>query len=89
MQPRMPAIWGVPYEPVLWMLGWTILMAVPFAIGNYFLARRVDGMPWLWAMLTLIPILNYLFCIYVAYRVLCAMLDRLDVLRLVRGKAGA
>ncbi len=60
----------VPFLPML-------LIALPFAIGNYFLAQRLGQQPWLWALLTLIPIVNYFFMLYVAYMVVYAVLDRL------------
>lgn len=66
--------WVAPFMPML-------LIALPFAIGNYFLAQRLDRQPWLWALLTLIPIVNYLFMLYVGYMVVYAVLDRLPAAR--------
>ncbi len=54
------------------------LIGIAFAIGNYFLARRIDGAsPVLWAVLSLIPGVNLIFFYYVAYKVVFAVLDRL------------
>jgi len=61
----------MPFLPML-------LIALPFAIGNYFLAQRLNQPPWVWAVLSLIPIVNYLFMLYVGYTVLFAVLDRLS-----------
>lgn len=55
---------------------------VPFAIGNFFLARRIDGAsPVLWVILTLIPGVNAIFFYYVGYKVVFTVLDRLRALR--------
>mgnify|MGYP003571125350 FL=1 len=64
---------GHGFMPFLPML----LIALPFAIGNYFLAERLKQPSWLWALLTLIPLVNYFFMLYVAYMVVYAVLDRL------------
>ncbi|MEQ9335445.1 hypothetical protein [Thalassobaculum sp.] len=64
-----------------------LVMAVPFAIGNYLLARRLGQTPWLWAAVTLIPVANYFFMIFVAYTVVFAVLDRLATSRDAAGTA--
>ena len=60
----------MPFLPML-------LISLPFAIGNYHLAQRLDRGPWQWAVLTLVPVVNYFFMVYVVYTVVCAILDRL------------
>lgn len=57
-----------------------IIVGIAFAIGNYLLAQRLRANPVLWAVLSLIPFVNYFFFIYVAYRVIFAVLDRLNAL---------
>ncbi len=52
------------------------LFAIPFAIGNGYLATRLGKSAAVWVILTLIPIINYLFGIYVLYKVIFAVLDR-------------
>ena len=74
---------GHGLAPLLPML----VMAVPFAIGNYLLARRLGQTPWLWAAITLIPVANYVFMIFVAYTVVFAVLDRLAPSRETAGTA--
>ena len=68
---------AMPLMPIVWML----LVFVQFAIGNYFLAQRLGKPAGLWVVLTLIPIVNYVFMLYVGYFVLYAVLDRLEALR--------
>ena len=48
------------------------LFAIPFAIGNGYLATRLGKSVAVWV----IPIINYLFGIYVLYKVIFAVLDR-------------
>lgn len=57
-----------------------IVFGIAFAIGNYLLAQRLRANPVLWAVLSLIPGVNYFFAVYVGYRVVFAVLDRLDAL---------
>ena len=59
-----------------------VLLMIPLAIGNFFLARRIDGAsPVLWVILTLIPGVNAIFMYYVGYKVVFTVLDRLRTLR--------
>jgi hypothetical protein len=58
-----------------------IIISIPFAIGNFFLARRIDGgSPVLWLVLSIIPIVNFLFIYYVGYKVVFTVLDHLRAL---------
>jgi hypothetical protein len=58
---------------------WGVL-GIPFAFGNAFLARRLGKSAALWAILSLIPFVNFVFFYYVAYRIVYALLDRLAAL---------
>jgi hypothetical protein len=52
------------------------LLGIPFAIGNYHLAKRVDrAKPILWVISSLVPLLNVLFMYYLFYRVVLQILD--------------
>jgi len=55
-----------------------ILFAIPIAIGNYFLAGRMGRNKVLWVVLTLIPIVNFIFIYYVMYVVVLYVLDKLN-----------
>ncbi len=65
--------WGGPFA--IWLL-----VGVPFAIGFYFVAGRIGRNRVLWAVLSLIPFVNYVFWIYAWFVVLLAILDRLNAL---------
>jgi hypothetical protein len=59
-----------------------MIIGIPFAIGNYFLARRIDGAsPVLWFVLSIIPFVNFVFFYYVGYKVVFAVLDHLRAMR--------
>jgi hypothetical protein len=60
----------------LHLLPFFILM-LPFAIGNYALAGRLGRSRAGWLILSLIPLVNYFFLIYVAYVVVLRVLDSL------------
>ena len=66
-------------QPASWVQGFPLLVmvffGVFFAIGNFLLARRPDGNRVLRAVLSLILFVDYLFF---GYRVVLAVLDRLD-----------
>ena len=57
-----------------------IIFAIPFAFGNYFLARRLGKNEWVWAILTIIPGVNFVFIYYLLYILIFAVLDRLKAL---------
>jgi hypothetical protein len=54
-----------------------LTVSIPFATGNWYLSPRIGKNALLWVILSIIPILNYLFMIYVAYQVIFAILDRM------------
>jgi hypothetical protein len=54
-----------------------LLLTIPFAIGNGYLAARLGRNPLLWVVLSLVPLVNYLFFVYVAYQVVFFVIDRL------------
>jgi hypothetical protein len=56
------------------------LFFIPLAIGNYFLAGRLGRNPVLWAVLTVIPVVNFVFLYVAMYRVVFYVLDRLNEL---------
>lgn len=57
-----------------------VLIAVLFAFGFAKLAGRVGHGPVLWAVLSLIPLVNYFFWIYAGFVVVLHMLDRLNAI---------
>jgi hypothetical protein len=55
-----------------------IVIALPFAIGFYFVAERMGRHSLLWAVLILIPVVNFFFIIYAVFSTLLYILDRLN-----------
>ena len=55
-----------------------LLIGIPFAIGNYFLAKRIGASQLIWVLLSIVPIVNLLFMHYVMYKTVYAILDRLN-----------
>jgi hypothetical protein len=63
-----------------------LLLSLPFAFGNYFLAKRMGKSQVAWVIFSLIPLFNYFFGIYVAYLVVMRILDMLGA---ISAKVGA
>lgn len=57
-----------------------ILVAILFAFGFAKVAGRIGRSPVLWAVLSLIPLVNYFFWIYAGFVVLLHVLDRLNAI---------
>ena len=68
-------IWAMAFPFIIWGL-----LGIPLAFGNAFLARRLGKSAALWAILSLIPVVNFIFFYYIAYRIIYAVLDRLAAL---------
>ena len=51
------------------------IMSLPFAVGNFLLAPRLGGNSFVYAILTLIPVLNFFFVVYVWYKIIFRLLD--------------
>jgi len=54
-----------------------ILISIPFAFGNYFLAERLGKNKILWAILTIVPFVNIVFAYYLIYVILFFVIDHL------------
>ncbi|MGE0650675.1 MAG: hypothetical protein AB7P12_02840 [Alphaproteobacteria bacterium] len=57
---------------------WWLAISIPFAIGAYFVAGRMGRNRWVWAILTVMPVVNVFFYIYALFAVLLYVLDRLN-----------
>ncbi len=55
-----------------------LLFQIPYALFAGALARRLRGNTVLWVILSLIPLVGVLFMIYVFYRIVSQVLDRLE-----------
>ena len=63
-----------PYMALVWYLAAT----VPFAIGFHAVAKRIGRCSVAWAILPLIPVVNWFFAIYAVFTTVIYMLDRLN-----------
>jgi len=50
------------------------------AIGFWFVAGRIGRTKWAWALLSIIPFVNFFFFLYAFFRVLLYGLDRLNAI---------
>ena len=57
-----------------------VIIALPFAIGLYFVAGRIGQNQLLWAVLALIPVVNWFFVIYAFFVTVLYALDRLNAM---------
>jgi hypothetical protein len=57
---------------------WFFVISIPFAIGAYFVAGRMGRSQWVWAILAVVPVVNFFFYIYAFFAVLLYVLDRLN-----------
>jgi hypothetical protein len=55
-----------------------IIVSIPFTIGNYYIAKALRRSVSTWVILSLIPLINYIFFIYVAYVVVLQVIRRLE-----------
>ncbi len=67
--------------PPLPLLVVLIAFWIALAVGNGFIARALGKSVPLWVILSLIPIVNYFFYIYIIYAVVLAVLHKLNLLQ--------
>ena len=68
------------YAPSLPVLVVLIALWIALAVGNGFIARALGKHVVLWVVLSLIPIVNYFFYIYIVYAVVLGILHRLNAI---------
>ncbi|HXR87566.1 MAG TPA: hypothetical protein VN728_11360 [Stellaceae bacterium] len=68
------------YAPSLPVLVVLIALWIALAVGNGFIARALGKHVALWVILSLIPIVNYFFYIYIVYAVVLGILHRLNAI---------
>lgn len=68
------------YYPPLPVIVVFIAFWIALAVGNGFIARALGKHVALWVILSLIPIVNYFFYVYIAYAVVLGVLHRLNAL---------
>ncbi len=67
-----------PSFPVLVVL---ISLWIALAVGNGFIARALGKHVALWVVLSLVPVVNYFFYIYIAYSVVLGVLYKLNAIQ--------
>jgi len=55
-----------------------VALWIALAVGNGFIARALGKHVALWVILSLIPIVNYFFYIYIGYSVVLGILSKLN-----------
>jgi hypothetical protein len=68
------------FAPSLPVLVVMIALWIALAVGNGFIARALGKHVVLWVILSLIPIVNYFFYIYIVYAVILGILHRLNAI---------
>jgi len=68
------------FAPSLPVLVVIIALWIALAVGNGFIARALGKPVVLWVILSLIPIVNYFFYIYIVYAVILGILHRLNAI---------
>jgi hypothetical protein len=58
----------------------TVALWIALAVGNGFIARELHKSVVLWVILSLIPVVNVFFYIYIAYAVVLGVLHRLNAI---------
>jgi len=69
------------YYPPLPVLVVMVALWIALAVGNGFIARALGKHVALWVILSLIPIVNYFFYIYIAYSVVLGILHKLNAMQ--------
>ena len=55
-----------------------LIFQIPYALFAGALAKRLNGNTVLWVILSLIPLVGMIFLMYVFYRIIIRVLDRLE-----------
>jgi hypothetical protein len=56
------------------------VVLVAFAIINSFLARKLEKSPWVWGILTIIPLIGFIVNYILLYMTLFSLLESIEVL---------
>lgn len=68
------------YYPSIPVLIVVVALWIGLAVGNGFIARALGKHVVAWVILSLIPVVNYFFYIYVGYAVVLGILQRLNAI---------
>jgi hypothetical protein len=68
------------FAPSLPVVIVVVALWIALAVGNGFIARALGKHVVLWVILSLIPVINYFFYIYIVYAVVLGILHRLNAI---------
>jgi len=68
------------FAPSLPVIIVAVALWIALAVGNGFVARALNKHVALWVILSLVPIVNYFFYIYIVYAVVLGILHRLNAI---------
>jgi hypothetical protein len=69
-----------PFVSPVFIIIVAVAVWIAIAVGNGFIARALGKHVALWVILSLIPIVNYFFYIYLVYAVVLGILHRLNAI---------
>jgi len=69
------------YGAIMFPIIFLFLISIIFAIGIYFLAKKMGKNRVVWVILALIPVVNYFFILYVSFQFAYYLLDSLNELK--------
>jgi len=64
------------------------VVLIIFAVINWFLAKRLEKSPWVWGVLTIIPIIGFIINYALLYMTLFSLLDGIEALEAHRLDSG-
>ena len=70
----------VSYYPSIAGIAAFVALYIALAVGNGFVAKALGKHVALWVILSLIPVVNYFFYIYIFYAVVLGILHRLNAI---------
>ena len=70
----------ISYAPSIPVIVAFVALYIALAVGNGFVAKALGKHVALWVILSLIPIVNYFFYIYIFYAVVLGILNRLNAI---------
>lgn len=70
----------VSYYPSIAGIAAFVALYIALAVGNGFVAKALGKHVALWVILSLIPVVNYFFYIYIFYTVVLGILHRLNAI---------
>jgi len=71
----------MPFDAPLPVVVAFVALYIALAVGNGFVARALGKHVALWVVISLIPVVNYFFFVYIGYSVVLGILHRLNAIQ--------